>query len=95
VWPWGTSPIAFANAVAGGSPTSPSELRTIEQGPVDGSTVVVNVTTEGFLDDSVHGTRLIMHISLDQPGFRIVRIDWSNTCRPGRGQQDYQAAYCT
>jgi hypothetical protein len=94
LWPWGTSPIAFANAVAGGSPTSPSELRTIQQEPAEGSTVVVTVTTEGFLDDSVHGTRLTMHISLDQPGFRILRIDWSNTCQPDRGHQDYRAEYC-
>lgn len=93
VWPWGTSPIAFANAVAG-SLSSPSELRTIEQGPVGGSTVVVTVTTEGFLDDSVHGTRLVMHISLDQPGFRVARIEWSNACQSGRGHQDYQPEYC-
>ena len=95
VWPWGTSPIAVANAVAGGSSSSPSELRSIQEGPVEGSTVVVTVTTEGFLDDSGHGIRLVMHISLDQPGFRIVRIDWSNACQPGRGHQDYQAGYCT
>lgn len=95
VWPWGTSPIAFANAVAGGSPSSSSELRTIRQGPVEGSTAVVTVMTEGFLDDSVHGTRLVMLISLDQPGFRIVRIDWSNTCQPNRGHKDYRAEYCT
>ncbi|MEY4231669.1 MAG: hypothetical protein RLZZ362_2518 [Actinomycetota bacterium] len=95
VWPWGTSPIAFANAVAGGAPSSASELQSMQEGPVEGSTVVVTVTTEGFLDDSVHGTRLVMHISLDQPGFRIVRIDWSNACQPGRGHQDYRAKYCT
>lgn len=95
VWPWGTSPAAFANAVAGGSPSSASELRTIQEGPVEGSTVAVTVTTEGFLDESDYGTRLVMHISLDQPGFRIVRIDWSNACQLGRGHQDYQAESCT
>ena len=94
VWPWGTSPIAFANAVAGGS-WSASELRSIEERYVGGGVAVVTVTTEGFLDDSVDGTRLVMHISLTQPGFRIVRIDWSNACQPGRGHQDYQAEYCT
>jgi hypothetical protein len=94
VWPWGTSPVTFASAVAGGAPSSPSELRSIHEGPVESSTVVVIVTTEGFLDDSVHGTRLVMNISLDQPGFRIVRIDWSQACQPGRGHQDYQAEYC-
>jgi hypothetical protein len=94
LWPWGTGPLVFANAVAGGSPTSPSELRTIEEGPVDGSIVEVTVTTEGYLDDSVHGTRLAMRISTDQPGFRIAGIEWSNTCQPGRGHQDYRADYC-
>lgn len=94
VWPWGTSPIAFANAVAG-DVSSPAELRMIEQGAVEGSSVVVIVTTEGFLDDSVHGMRLLMHISLDQPGFRIAQIEWSNACQPGRGHQDYQPEYCT
>lgn len=95
VWPWGVSPVTFANAVAGGDPSSPAELRTIEQGPVDASTAVVTVTTEHFLDDSVDGVRLVMYISLDQPGFRIDRIEWSNACAPERGHQDYQAAYCT
>ena len=94
VWPWGTSPIAFANVVAGDL-SSLSVLRTIEQGPVEGSNVVVVVTTEGFLDDSVHGTRLVMHISLDQPGFRVARIEWSNACQPARGHQDYRPEYCT
>ncbi len=33
-----------------------SDLRTIQEGPAERSNVVVTVTTEGFLDDSVHGT---------------------------------------
>ncbi len=93
VWPWGTSPITFANAVAG-PPSSPAELRTIHQESVEDSIVVVTVTTEGFLDDSGHGTRLVMRISLDQPGFRIERIDWASACQPNRGHQDYQASPC-
>jgi hypothetical protein len=43
----------------------------------------------------VYGSRLVMHISLDQPGFRVARIDWSNTCQPDRGHQDYRAELCT
>ena len=93
VWPWGLSPRAFANAVAGPL-DSPATLRTIEEGPIDATSAVITVTDEGFLDDSVAGTRLTFHISTDQPGFRIERIEWANTCQPGRGHQDYQAAYC-
>lgn len=93
VWPWGLSPRAFANAVAGPL-GSPATLRTVEERPVDATSTVVTITDEGLLDDSVAGTRLTFHLSLDQPGFRIDRIEWANTCQPGRGHQDYQAAYC-
>jgi hypothetical protein len=67
----------------------------LEQGAVEGSTAVVIVTTEGSSTNSVHGTRLAMHISLDQPGFRVARIEWSNACQPTRGHQDHQPEYCT
>ncbi len=93
VWPWGTSPVAVANAVAG-TPSSPAELRTIEQGPPEGTSTVVTVTTEGLLDDSVYGRRLVVHLAVDQPGFRVQRIEWSNACQPGRGHQDYRPALC-
>lgn len=92
--PWDLGPIAFANAVAG-SPSSPAELRTVEEGPTDEARVSVTVTTERHLDDSVYGTRLVIHLAITDAGFRVERIDWSNACQPGRGHEGYQTALCS
>ena len=86
---WETDPVGFANAVAG-PVSSPAERRTIE---IRDDAVVV--TTENHLDDSVYGTRLTFHLVPAAGGPRVDRIDWANTCQPGRGHQDYQAALCT
>ena len=84
------SAVVFANAVAG--PTSPAERRSVEL--VDPDALVVAVTTEGLLDDSVAGVRLLFDLARTPDGWRVESIEWSQTCQPGRGQQDYQAAYC-
>lgn len=85
---WETDPIGFANAVAG-PVSSPAERRTVE---IRGDAVVV--TTENHLDDSVYGTQLTFHLVASDGGPRADRIEWANTCQPGRGHQDYQAALC-
>jgi hypothetical protein len=85
---WETDPIGLANAVAG-PVSSPAERRTIEY-----RDDAVVVTTENHLDDSVYGTQLTFHLVAGEGGTRIDRIDWANTCQPGRGHQDYQAALC-
>jgi hypothetical protein len=94
VWPWGTGPVAFANAVAGPA-SSAAEVRTIEATFTAGDEVAVSVTIEGLLDDSVYGVRYVMLITwLDGPGFRIERIDWASSCQPDRGHQDYSSELC-
>lgn len=87
-----SDPIAFANAVAGRL-SSPAERRAIEI--TDGEALLVVVTTEGYLDDSVAGTQLTFDLSLTPEGYRVESIAWSNTCAPDRGHQDYQPALCT
>jgi hypothetical protein len=85
---WETDPIGLANAIAG-PVSSPAERRTIEF-----RDDAVVVTTENYLDDSVYGTQLTFHLVASEGGPRIDRIDWTNTCQPGRGHQGYQAALC-
>jgi hypothetical protein len=85
---WETDPIGLANAVAG-PVSSPAERRTIEF-----RDDAVVVTTENHLDDSVYGTRLTFHLVPGEGGVRADTIEWANTCQPGRGHQDYQAALC-
>jgi hypothetical protein len=93
------APAALANEIAGPL-GSPAELRTIEVEPQgDGGTPGtigapsrVTVTTERYLDDSVYGSQLTMLLSAD---LRTVEsIEWSQTCQPDRGQQDYRPGYC-
>ncbi|MFT3853536.1 MAG: hypothetical protein QM733_12475 [Ilumatobacteraceae bacterium] len=52
------------------------------------------MTTEGYVDDSVHGTRLVIHTRYDGHVPVIERIDWANTCQPGRGHQDDSTGRC-
>ncbi len=91
-WPWYTGPTQFANALAG--PTQPAETRTVRLLSTEGASSTVAVTTEGFLDDSVFGTQLIARIAWTDAGMRVDHIDWTNSCQPGRGHQDYQPDLC-
>lgn len=88
---WDLDPIAFANTVAGPL-SSPAELRTIRLLVDDGQSVIVSVTDERFLDDSVYATRLELSITSDKRSVETIR--WTNSCQPGRGHQTFEAAYC-
>lgn len=92
--PWASASPAFADAVAGPT-SSPAELRTVRVSPAAGATVTAVVVTEGFLDDSVYGERLVIHLDLSGGTPRVERIEWANACQPGRGHQDYRAERCT
>jgi len=95
VWPWGASPIAFADAVAGLMYAPQPELRTISATPAANGDTIVTVTTEGHFDDSVYGTRMTMVIGDRQPGWRLVEMHWTWACQPNRGHQDYHVEPCT
>lgn len=91
--PWKLGPVAIADAIAGPL-SSPSEVRTITASPTSDGVGTATVTTEGYFDDSVFGTRLVIHFEWTDGLPRVGRIDWSQACQPGRGQQDYQAELC-
>ncbi len=90
---WETDPINFANALAG-RVDSPAETLMIEVINSDADSPVIQVTTEGFLDDSGFGSRLVMRLRATDQGYRVEQADRAQTCQPGRGHQDYQPAPC-
>lgn len=93
--PWSAGAIGFADALVG-PPSSPAELRTVRVTDTEDGATLVEVTTEGHLDDSVFGTRIVAHVRpAAAPGLRADRIDWTNTCQPGRGHQNYASELCT
>lgn len=91
---WEDDPIGLANAIAGDL-DSPAERRSIEIVRAADLGAEVRVTTEGYLDDSVRGTQLVVHLTATDGSYRVDRIDWANTCQQNRGHQDYRAEYCT
>lgn len=91
--PWDSGPIPFTDAIAG--PVHPAETRTVRLVAAEGITSTVEVVTEGFLDDSVFGERLTVHLTATDGGLLVDHIEWATTCQPGRGHQDFRAALCT
>lgn len=71
------------------------ETRTVRLVAQQGDISTVGVTTEGFLDDSVFGVRMIVHLRSTDEGLLVDHIEWASTCQPGRGHQDDQPALCT
>lgn len=90
---WETNPISFANALAGRI-DSPAETLIIEVINSDADGAVIQVTAEGFLDDSGFGSRLVVRLRATDQGYRVEQADRTQTCQPGRGHQDYQPAPC-
>lgn len=89
--PWDIDAVAFASAVVG-APSSPEVLQTVDLADGPNGTFVVTVTNERFFDDSVYGERWVLTINSDLRS--VSSITWTNSCQPGRGHQDYQAAFC-
>lgn len=91
---WAFDPVRFANAVAG--PTAVNESRTIEVVPVDSTRWTAIVTTTGFFDDSVAGTRYELDLAPTKGdgSLRIEDARWTNACQPGRGHQDFSPELC-
>ena len=95
---WEHDPVAFAHAVVG--PLTPPESRQIRvlDGRAGGAgSVVVEVTTIGYPDDSVAAGRHVLVLAssdADDGALRLVSGTFSQTCQPGRGQQDFQPALC-
>lgn len=81
----------FANAVVGPL-GAPSERRTIDV--VDPEAMIVEVTTEGFLDDSVAGGRTVLDVARTPEGFRLESVTHLHACQPGRGPQTYAPEPC-
>ncbi|HWL42522.1 MAG TPA: hypothetical protein VNQ73_06220 [Ilumatobacter sp.] len=87
---WESDPVAFADAIAG--PPGVAESRTVEL--VSEEPLVVELTTTGYLDDSVHGDRYRLTLAQVDDTLRLVEADYLTTCQPDRGHQDFQQDYC-
>jgi len=62
----------------------------------DEVTLMLTITTSGFLDDSVLAQQLQVQTELGQDGLlRFVSGTVTQQCQPGRGQQDFQSELCT
>jgi hypothetical protein len=90
---WEQDPTGFAHALAGRT-DSPAETRTIEVINSDTEGAEIQVTTEGFLDDSGFGSRLVVRLRATDQAYRVEQVERTQACQPGRGHQDYQPAPC-
>lgn len=93
--PWEHDLVAFADAITG--PTGPSETRSIEVLDGAAGSQYIQVTTTGYLDDSVFGDRYVFQLTAmaeSDGSLRLVGGTYAVTCQPGRGQQDFQQALC-
>lgn len=89
---WADDPELFAYQIK--SSIGPNERVSIEY---DGSAApVIDIVTEGFLDDSVAASRL--RITTERGADGLLRfVDGFSTfrCQPGRGHQDFSRELCT
>lgn len=92
---WEHDLVAFADAVTG--PVSLPETRRIEVLDSAAGSRYVEVTTMGYLDDSVAGGRYLLQVTpmaTEDGTLRLAGGEFSQTCRPDRGHQDFQQALC-
>lgn len=89
---WETDPIAFVAALRRFDVAS---FHSIEVTESTADHVIVVDTTERLLDDSGFGSRRVFTLRPTEAGLRVESIALTQTCQPGRGHQDYQAAFCT
>ncbi|NNE11671.1 MAG: hypothetical protein HKN41_05430, partial [Ilumatobacter sp.] len=90
---WARDPVAFANAVTG--PPEVNEIRTIDVQRLGDERFRVVVTDSNFFDDSVAATRTAFDLRRDADGrFRFDSGDWTQSCQPNRGHQDFSTDLC-
>lgn len=65
-------------------------------------TATVTVIQDGFLDDSIRGTRVVLEFErkpcsecLDGGLWTLVSLEATQRCRRGRGQQDWAKGLCS
>jgi hypothetical protein len=63
------------------------------QGEGTGS-ATVTVTQRGLLDDSVAAERYVLGLQRDGDVWRLASATWAQSCRPGRGHEDFSPADC-
>jgi hypothetical protein len=57
-------------------------------------TATVTVTQRGLLDDSVAAERYVLGLQRDGDVWRLSSAVWTQTCRPGRGHEDFSPDDC-
>lgn len=91
----GTDPLAMAINLANVRPGGPVDIEVLYDQAELPSEAMVTITREGFLDDSVDGSRYRFDIIKQGEQWTITRAGRQFRCQPGRGQQNWAAAICS
>jgi hypothetical protein len=57
-------------------------------------TATVTVTQRGLLDDSVAAERYLLRLQRDGDVWRLSSARWMQSCRPGRGHEEFSPVDC-
>jgi len=57
-------------------------------------TATVSVTQRGLLDDSVAAERYVLGLQRNRDVWRLSSARWMQSCRPGRGHEEFSPADC-
>jgi hypothetical protein len=94
---WTTTPLGVISRYLGdvASETHSAIVEVVRPSAEAQDRVLVMVTREGLLDDSVRGTKDRLELVRDPAGFwSIASALRAWTCRPGRGHAEYLADSC-
>ena len=91
----GQDPLAMALSIANVRPGAPVDIEVLYDQAELPSEAMVTITREGFLDDSVDGSRYRFDMEKQGEQWTITRAGRQFRCQPGRGQQDWAAGFCS
>lgn len=61
---------------------------------IDEKVTILEIITEGIMDDSLDGIKIIMKIDTSNQFLQIILIKEAYKCKQGRGQQDWSSELC-
>ena len=93
--PWEHSPALLAGRFVrlDRSQATRTSIDAAAQGEGTGS-ATVTVTERGLLDDSVAAERYILGLQRDGEVWHLASATWAQSCRPGRGHEEFSPADC-
>lgn len=61
---------------------------------IDEKVTILEIITEGIMDDSLDGLKIIIELDCSQEFLQVISIKEAYKCKQGRGQQDWSSELC-